>query len=248
MKFAFASLKYHKRSTLVYSLLLILGCTLLLFINSLLESLPLIFNQAKELVSSSGYQQEEQLIWQQLQQHHEELKKVYLYLRNVRLPLLLFLFFLYYLVSQMKKNQELFAWYQSGSSISSWIRFNLVEHLVPILFLTITYGCMILIFQDSIGNFLLNIHLKLMNSLNKLTIHVQITEDETLNRLLVRFPTTNQALVSSIQLSSQQWLKILFTALWKTMLTTVAILAIIHSCITGSYSYWRYHQWKKQSL
>ncbi|MGX7197639.1 hypothetical protein [Enterococcus olivae] len=248
IRFALASLRYHKRSTVLYTLLLVIGFSLLLFLNSLLESLPLLFNQTKELITSSGYQEEESFILQQLRQSQEQLRLVYTYIRDLRLPLLLAFFFVFFLFGQIKKDQELLAWYQSGSSVYAWMRFNLAEHLSPILLLAIVFSMVFLIFQHSLGNLVLETHLKAMDSLNELSVNIQVMEDDSLNRLLIRFPRTNQALFSSLQLSSHEWFRMFFSSLWKTLVTLGGLLGSMSLCISGSYSYWRYHQWKNQSL
>lgn len=246
-KFALASMKYHKRATLIYIVFLTVSSCFLLLLDSLQESLPVLVKQTQDLLDTSGYQEEKQVIFQQLQTSSQRLLLYYDQLRMLLLLVFSVLFFFLLLIYQRKKAEEFAVWYQSGSSFWSWVFLNLGECLIPLLLVTSVFSFLFLLCQYSLGKLVLLTHLEFMDHLNGASLSLHISDNQTLNQLFIRFPTTNDALVASIQLTSKQWLSIFFTTLLKTMRTLLLVISAIGFTTLISYSYWRYRHWNNSS-
>jgi hypothetical protein len=248
LRFAIASLKYHRRLTLLYCfLLVILGMSLLL-LNTLIASIPLYLKQIKVLFTESGYQETNRTVWQQLQTTAQQLQHFYSTIYTAQVLMISLLFILFFVFVQFDKKQELLAWKQSGSTWYSWLRLNWTETLPPLLCFVIVASGIALLLQNWVNTEGLQTHLDVLTSLDKLdpqqTLLSQIEPSDRSNQIVIRLPETNQALLESIHLSATQVLTLLFHALGKALATLFLITSLSSLMVTGSHSYWRYHQWK----
>jgi multisubunit Na+/H+ antiporter MnhB subunit len=165
---------------------------------------------------------------------HTNSQRLLLYYDQLRSWLLVafsIIFFFLLLFYQRKKVQEFAVWYQSGSSFWNWVSLNLSECLIPLLIVTIVFSFLFLF----------------INHVNGTSPNVHLSETHTVNQLFIRFPTTNDALIASIQLTSKEWLSIFFTTLWKTIRTLFLTISLIGLTTLTSYSYWRYRHWNNSS-
>ncbi len=246
VKFALASMKYHRRTTIIYISLLFISFCLLLFVNSLRESLPFIEKHIEELLAISSYQEEKQALLRQIQASSRMLQQHYDRIYFILLPLLAGGLLLFFALLQVKKRNELFAWHQSGSSLVSWVRLNLTECLLPLLLLCLVFILLVLLLQNLLGNLILNIHIKAFDHFHSDNLATQ-SLTLPLNRLLVRLPTNNYALAAAAQLTSREWLRILFTALRQTAYTFFLLISLSGFIIFSNFSYWGYRHWNNSS-
>ncbi len=246
-KFALASMKYHKHATFIYIVFLTMSSCLFLLIDSLRESVPVLIKQTQDLIDAAGYQEEKQSVFQQLHTNSQRLLLYYDQLRSWLLVAFSVIFFFLLLFYQRKKVQEFTVWYQSGSSFWNWVSLNLSECLIPLSTVTIAFSFLFLFYQHAIGKFILMIHLEFINHVSGTSPNVHLSETHTANQLFIRFPTTNDALIASIQLTSKEWLSIFFTTLWKTIRTLFLTISLIGLTTLTSYSYWRYRHWNNSS-
>lgn len=241
LKFAYASLKYHRRATTIYIISLFAGSLLLFFFVSLQQSLPILLQQSEAFLFSAGYLDNPQIL-KQIESPTNQLAHFY---SQVIISLLigLLLFFTYLSIRYQKsKHQELVAWYHSGSSMNSWIRLNLVECLLPFGLILLVLSLVLIIFQNTLGNLLLHAHLVFFNLFGE-HVSLETIDQSVTNKLLVRVPTTNTGLVTMMQLRVQDWLHLFFTSLWRLILTLGLLLMTVNTLICSIFTYRRYHQW-----
>ena len=251
LRFAIASLKYHKRTTTLYFCLVMLLGTSLLLINTLIASLPFYLKQVKKLLNDSGYQESDAIIWAHLQETTNHLHSFYTSIYLLQLPFIFCIFTVFFIYLQHKKRNELRAWKQSGSSWQSWLRLSFTETLPTLLVFFAIASFVVLLLQSFISSFILETHLHVMTFLDKQDHPLalsQIGQVNMHNQFVIRFPETNQALLESIRLTSDQVPTLLFHALGKALATLFLLISLTNLIVTGSHSYWRYHQWKKQTV
>ena len=248
LRFAIASLKYHKRITLTYCGLLVIFGLGLLLTNTLLASIPLYLKQMKDLFTESGYQETNAAMWQQFQTAVGQLQQIYATVYTAQLLSIGFLLALFFGFIQYKKKQDLLAWKQSGSSWQSWLRLSWTETLPPLLCFALVASGLALLLQNYVNTGILQTHLDILTDLKQLDVHEtllsQVKQMDMPNQFVIRLPETNQALLESIHLSDTQVLTLVFHALGKALATLFLITSFINLIVTGSHSYWRYHQWK----
>ncbi|KAF1303312.1 hypothetical protein IV487_04445 [Enterococcus saccharolyticus] len=245
LKFAYASLKYHRRATTIYIISLFAGSLLLFFFDSLQQSLPILLQHTEAFLFSAGYLDNPQIL-RQIESPTNRLDHLYSQV-TISLFIGLLLFFTYLSIRYQKsKQQELVAWYRSGSSMNSWIRLNLAECLLPFGLILLIFSLVLIIFQNTLGNLLLHAHLGFFNLFGE-HVPLEITEQSITNKLLVRVPTTNTGLVTVMQLSVQDWIHLFFTSLWRIAYTLGLLLIIINTLICSIFTYRRYHQWNNHS-
>ncbi|MDN6640991.1 MAG: hypothetical protein L0L10_09445, partial [Tetragenococcus sp.] len=247
-KIALASLKYHRRMTAFYVLFLAVSFFLLFVIDSLKISLPYIYDHTESLLTSSGYSLEKQSILTSIQEPTEVVNHYYNMTKKVAITLFVAVFLFYFFACQILREKEFLIWRHAGSTTFSWLRFNLLETLFPMLIFILIFAVTIMVFQRFFVGFILTQHLKIIESFNGVqTITEQLTQDN-LDRLMVRFPRTNQAFIQSILLPSQEWTKILFASLGQTVRSFLFLVFPAQIGAIGIHHYWRHKFWNKQIM
>lgn len=247
-KYAFASMTYHKRMTGIYILLLIVTGSVIFLSNSLAQLIPVIREQIANFLSMAGYQEEQQTILQQIEEPSRQLLNVYHQIRMVGCTSLIAFLFVFFTLCQRKKEAELSSWYHSGSSISGWVRLNLIEALLGFGFVLLFFIVGLIIFQKQIANLVLMVHMQITDHFFGSAINIQLLEDTNLERFLIRFPTTNAAFFRTLNITDREWLRIMGNAFWQTAYGLFVTIVAINLPTSSIYSLWRYHRWNHPSV
>lgn len=239
-KIALASLKYHRRMTAFYIFFLAISFVLLFVIDSLKISLPYIYSHIEGLLTSSGYSLEKQSILTSIQEPTEAVNRYYSLIKRAATLSFAAVFLIYFFTCQMVREKEFLIWKRSGSSTLSWVRFNLLETFFPLLVFILIFAIATMVFQRFFVGIILQLHLKIIESLNGTQTVTEQFDSENLDHLVVRFPRTNQALIQSVLLPSKEWAKILFMALGQTIRNFVLFIFPIQISAIGIHHYWRH--------
>lgn len=240
IKIGMASIRYHKRTMSLYSLFLLISFFALFIVNSLEEILPVLLAKTEDLLYSSGFQSEKQVVIQQLKQTSSQAQLIYDFFK-IRVYLFTVLgLALFYLIYQRVKQKDYFAWKQAGSSNKSWFTYNLVELALPFLLLLIGFVLFFLLFQHVFSHYLLSKHLNTLAQIEITKKSLTISGDSNLNQLVMRVPSNNQAWISSLSLTSYEWSKLLLSSFWQTikafltMIFSIGSLIILLTIIRGN--------------
>lgn len=239
-KIALASLKYHRRITAFYIFFLSILFILFFIIESLQISLPYIYEHVERLLSSSGYSLERQTILASIQEPTETVNNYYHLFKKIAIISFSVLFVLYFFICQLVKDKELLVWKHSGNTMFSWLRLNLLESFFPLIFLILIFILLTMIFQRYFVEMILYQHFKIIESVSNVDTVTEQLEQTQLGQLVTRFPRTNQALIQSILLPSQEWTKIFFLSIGKTIRNIIFLLFSAQIITISTYYYWRY--------
>lgn len=239
VKIAWASLKYHRKTTILYLFFLSIAFFLLFIFESLENSIPYLYQNIKQLLLSSGYTVNSEITQDLLQKPALFLIGRYQLLKRSLLLLIAFILIAFSFIYQKVNEKERSTWQQTGSSTVSWIWINLLQGLLPLLFLTACFILFYLLFQQHIIQFILNQQIRSL----EFFIGNQTSSDQlvpaNLDQIIIRFPKTNHALIQSILLPNRVWNHVLLLSTGQVLRRLFCLICSLQLITVGIYHFWR---------
>ncbi|OTN77194.1 hypothetical protein A5886_002291 [Enterococcus sp. 8G7_MSG3316] len=239
-KFAIASLFYHKKAMVLYTLVSFFAMIGLIVTFALIDSLDQVLDQIKDVLVTDDLQSKVTNEIQPITTLYHHL--FYLLFGAYILVLLGFQF--YY---QLHKRNEYSAWLTTGSSSRQWLGMQLIEMWVPLLMAAIAAFTLLMLFQPYFQKELLSGHIFVLDRENTSSHIWQSVQSSQNDAFGITIPQNNQIFVQNVELNSTAWLSIMFQSTRQAILILIAaVTSITCVMVSGHCLYWRKKQWKNQ--
>ena len=240
VKFAIASLFYHKKAMTLYTLVSFFAMLGLIVTFALIYSLDQVLAQTKELLFTDDLQTKVTNELQPITTLYHQL----FYLIFWAYLLVISGFQFYY---QLHKRKEYTAWLTTGSSTRQWVGMQLVEMWVPLVIAAIAAFSLLMLFQPYFQQELLSGHIFALDRENTsahIWQNIQSAQNEEFG---ITIPQNNQVFVQNVELNSTAWLSIMFQSTRQAIFTLIAtVTSVTCLMVCGHCLYWRKKQWKNQ--
>lgn len=224
LRFAFASLRYHKQTIRPYWLVSLVFSLVISFLWCLKHSFALFYQQVIQLFSSEQSNGQTSLFSNELQAYINKVDCFYLVLIIVASGSLL-LFTAFFLWHFLKKRQDFLIFRNSGIT-KQWFLQIWLEFLLPALLLLAFTILLFLILQPFLQTVILSIHQKVISFFGMDHLQLAVNTADR-SRWLIKLPANGAALFNSIQLPTRSWSLILIQGAFLSFLNLLVINSLL---------------------
>ncbi|WP_313510431.1 hypothetical protein [Enterococcus sp.] len=240
VKFAIASLFYHKKAMILYTLVSFFAMLGLIVTFALIYSLDQVLAQTNELLGTDDLQSK-------LTNEIQPITTLYQHLFYLIFGAYLLVICGFQFYYQLHKRNEYSAWLTTGSSTRQWAGMQLIEMWVPLMLAAIAAFTLLMLFQPYFQQELLSGHIFVLDRENTSAHIWQIVQSSQNEEFGITIPQNNQVFVQNVELNSTAWLSIMFHSTRQAILIlTAAVITITSLIVSGHCLYWRKKQWKNQ--
>ncbi|MGM0205977.1 hypothetical protein IGI96_000443 [Enterococcus sp. DIV0421] len=238
--FAIASIFYHKKAMVLYTLVSFFAVIGLIVTFALIYSMDQVIAQTRDLLTTEDLQTKVAEEIQPVTTIYHQL----FYLIFSAFTLVFIGFQVYY---QLSKRSEYTAWLASGATTRQWVAMQLLEMLLPLLAAAVTAFVLLLLFQPYFQRELLSGHIIALDRERASDHFWEAVQSLPGQEFAITIPQNNQILVQNVDLNSTTWLAILFESTRHTLIVLLAAVTSFTGLIASGHSlYWRKKQWKNQ--
>ncbi|MGX7132335.1 hypothetical protein ACWOB3_07620 [Enterococcus songbeiensis] len=217
IRFALASLQYHRRSITPYWLTALFFFFALSFFVCLKMSFDVFCQQITTLFSPEERSLiNTELFSADLKSYTEKIDTFYRlgFFLVGGLFILVTLLFLYF---YLKKRPDLTVFRKSGVANHRWLGQLLAEFLLPAFLLFLVVMVTLLIFQPLLQTTIENSHRALIQHYGMDQLQIELINGDDLTRWLVKLPANGTSLFNSIQLPARTWTLLFVQSALKTL-------------------------------
>jgi len=238
--FAIASIFYHKKAMVLYTLVSFFAVIGLIVTFALIYSMDQVIAQTRDLLATEDLQTKVAEEIQPVTTIYHQL----FYLIFSAFTLVFIGFQVYY---QLYKRSEYTAWLASGATTRQWVAMQIIEMLLPLLAAAAIAFVLLLLFQPYFQRELLSGHIIALDRERASDNFWEAVQSLPGQEFAITIPQNSQILVQNVDLNSTTWLAILFESTRHTLVVLLAAVIGFTGLIASGHSlYWRKKQWKNQ--